>query len=48
MTLPLRFGYKASAEQFAPTELLNYAVLARGDDFGRGAPSASPTSPSSL
>ncbi len=24
----IRFGYKASAEQFAPTELLNYGVLA--------------------
>jgi coenzyme F420-dependent glucose-6-phosphate dehydrogenase len=25
---PLKLGYKASAEQFAPTELLNYALLA--------------------
>jgi coenzyme F420-dependent glucose-6-phosphate dehydrogenase len=33
MTLPLRFGYKASAEQFAPTELLNYAVLAERAGF---------------
>lgn len=33
MTLPLRFGYKASAEQFAPTELLNYAVLAEQAGF---------------
>ena len=28
MTIPLRFGYKASAEQFGPTELLDYAILA--------------------
>jgi coenzyme F420-dependent glucose-6-phosphate dehydrogenase len=33
MTLPLRFGYKASAEQFAPTELLNYGVLAEQAGF---------------
>ena len=33
MTLPLRFGSKASAEQFAPTELLNYAVLAERAGF---------------
>lgn len=33
MTLPLRFGYKASAEQFAPTELLDYAVLAEKVGF---------------
>ena len=33
MTLPLRFGYKASAEQFAPTELLDYAVLAEKAGF---------------
>jgi coenzyme F420-dependent glucose-6-phosphate dehydrogenase len=33
MTLPLRFGYKASAEQFAPTELLNYGVLAEEAGF---------------
>ncbi len=33
MTIPLRFGYKASAEQFGPTELLNYAVLAEEAGF---------------
>jgi len=33
MTLPLRFGYKASAEQFAPTELLDYGVLAEKVGF---------------
>jgi len=33
MTFPLRFGYKASAEQFAPTELLNYGVLAEEAGF---------------
>jgi coenzyme F420-dependent glucose-6-phosphate dehydrogenase len=33
MTIPLRFGYKASAEQFGPTELLNYAVLAEQAGF---------------
>lgn len=27
---PLRLGYKASSEQFAPTPLLNYALLAEG------------------
>src|SRR4029453_3322668 len=26
--MPLKIGYKASAEQFAPRELLDYAVLA--------------------
>ncbi len=33
MTLPLRFGYKASAEQFPPSELLGYAVLAEQNGF---------------
>ena len=33
MTIPLRFGYKASAEQFAPTQLLEYAVLAEKVGF---------------
>lgn len=33
MPIPLRFGYKASAEQFAPTELLGYAVLAEQAGF---------------
>ena len=33
MTIPLRFGYKASAEQFGPTELLDYAVLAEEVGF---------------
>src|SRR5688500_2092407 len=33
MTVPLRFGYKASAEQFGPTELLDYAVLAEEVGF---------------
>lgn len=28
MTLPLRFGYKASAEQFGPRDLVEYAVRA--------------------
>ena len=28
MPVPLRFGYKASAEQFGPAELLDYAILA--------------------
>lgn len=27
---PLKLGYKASSEQFAPTELLDYALLAEG------------------
>jgi coenzyme F420-dependent glucose-6-phosphate dehydrogenase len=30
---PLRFGYKASAEQFGPTELLRYGVLAEEHGF---------------
>jgi coenzyme F420-dependent glucose-6-phosphate dehydrogenase len=30
---PLKLGYKASAEQFAPTELLDYAVLAEAVNF---------------
>lgn len=30
---PLRFGYKASAEQFGPTELLEYGVLAEQAGF---------------
>ena len=29
----IRFGYKASNEQFAPTELLNYGVLAEECGF---------------
>jgi coenzyme F420-dependent glucose-6-phosphate dehydrogenase len=33
MTLPLRFGYKASAEQFGPTELADFAVLAEEMGF---------------
>jgi coenzyme F420-dependent glucose-6-phosphate dehydrogenase len=33
MTIPLRLGYKASAEQFAPTELLDYAVRAEKAGF---------------
>ena len=33
MTIPLRFGYKASAEQFGPTELLDFAVLAEEVGF---------------
>jgi coenzyme F420-dependent glucose-6-phosphate dehydrogenase len=33
MTIPLRFGYKASAEQFGPAELLKYAVLAEEVGF---------------
>jgi coenzyme F420-dependent glucose-6-phosphate dehydrogenase len=33
MTVPLRFGYKASAEQFGPAELLDYAVLAEEVGF---------------
>jgi coenzyme F420-dependent glucose-6-phosphate dehydrogenase len=33
MSVPLRFGYKASAEQFGPTELLEYAVLAEEVGF---------------
>jgi coenzyme F420-dependent glucose-6-phosphate dehydrogenase len=30
---PLRFGYKASAEQFAPTDLLEFGVLAERNGF---------------
>jgi coenzyme F420-dependent glucose-6-phosphate dehydrogenase len=33
MTVPLRFGYKASAEQFGPTELLEFGVLAEEMGF---------------
>lgn len=33
MTVPLRFGYKASAEQFGPTELLDFGVLAEEMGF---------------
>ncbi|WOQ69894.1 glucose-6-phosphate dehydrogenase (coenzyme-F420) [Microbacterium limosum] len=33
MSTPIRFGYKASAEQFAPRELLEYAVLAEEVGF---------------
>lgn len=33
MTQPLRFGYKASAEQFGPVELLDYAVQAEEAGF---------------
>jgi len=33
MTVPLRFGYKASSEQFGPRELLDYAVLAEEVGF---------------
>jgi len=33
MPVPFRFGYKASAEQFAPRELLDYAVLAEEVGF---------------
>ena len=33
MTLPLRFGYKASAEQFAPQQLLDFGVLAEKVGF---------------
>ena len=33
MTLPLRFGYKASAEQFDPNQLVDYAVLAEEVGF---------------
>jgi coenzyme F420-dependent glucose-6-phosphate dehydrogenase len=31
--MPLRFGYKASAEQFGPNELLDYSVLAEARGF---------------
>ncbi|WP_291055224.1 glucose-6-phosphate dehydrogenase (coenzyme-F420) [Herbiconiux sp.] len=30
---PIRFGYKASAEQFGPTELLEYGILAEKNGF---------------
>jgi len=33
MTRPIRFGYKASAEQFGPSRLLDYAVLAEQAGF---------------
>ncbi|MCH1881377.1 glucose-6-phosphate dehydrogenase (coenzyme-F420) [Agrococcus sp. ARC_14] len=33
MIVPFRFGYKASAEQFAPRELLDYAVGAEESGF---------------
>ena len=33
MTVPLRFGYKASAEQFGPAELLDYAIQAEEAGF---------------
>lgn len=33
MTFPIRFGYKASAEQFGPNRLLDYAVLAEEVGF---------------
>jgi coenzyme F420-dependent glucose-6-phosphate dehydrogenase len=33
MTIPFRFGYKASAEQFGPAELLEYGVLAEQNGF---------------
>jgi coenzyme F420-dependent glucose-6-phosphate dehydrogenase len=33
MTVPLRFGYKASAEQFGPNELADFAVLAEEMGF---------------
>ncbi|NYF09495.1 coenzyme F420-dependent glucose-6-phosphate dehydrogenase [Leifsonia sp. AK011] len=33
MKHPIRFGYKASAEQFSPTDLLRYAVLAEEVGF---------------
>ena len=33
MTVPLRFGYKASAEQFGPAELLEFGVLAEQAGF---------------
>jgi len=33
MTLPLRLGYKASAEQFAPRDLVEFAVAAEGRGF---------------
>ena len=33
MTVPFRFGYKASSEQFAPRELVDYAVGAEENGF---------------
>jgi coenzyme F420-dependent glucose-6-phosphate dehydrogenase len=33
VTLPLRLGYKASAEQFGPRELLDFAVAAEHNGF---------------
>ncbi|WP_396667164.1 glucose-6-phosphate dehydrogenase (coenzyme-F420) [Microbacterium sp. R86528] len=33
MTIPLRFGYKASAEQFGPSELVDFTVLAEEMGF---------------
>ena len=33
MPVPLRFGYKASAEQFGPAELLDYAIQAEEAGF---------------
>jgi len=33
MTHPLKFGYKASAEQFGPTDLLNFAIEAERCGF---------------
>ncbi|WP_324013769.1 glucose-6-phosphate dehydrogenase (coenzyme-F420) [Microbacterium sp. JZ70] len=33
MTIPFRFGYKASSEQFGPRELLDYAILAEEVGF---------------
>ncbi len=33
MSFPLRFGYKASSEQFGPQELLDFAVLAEDVGF---------------
>src|ERR1700743_3794558 len=33
VTRMVRFGYKASAEQFAPAELLRYSVLAEAQAF---------------
>ena len=32
-TVPFRIGYKASSEQFAPRELLDYGVLAEQAGF---------------
>ena len=33
MVVPLRFGYKASSEQFGPNELLDFSVLAEEVGF---------------